>query len=87
MLQKRVYSFLQKKLLYPRSGVFVCQSPRSPFHWFNCYAYLKLGVLTSCQLQTCNVTLVWSQKLYGETLTMYFTVVHHILESHMINED
>jgi len=32
----------QKKLLYQRHGVFVCPSPRAPFHWFNRYAYLKL---------------------------------------------
>jgi len=25
-------------------------SPFAPFHWFNRYAYLKLGVLASCQL-------------------------------------
>ena len=28
--------------------VIVCMS-RVPFHWFNCYAYLKLGNSASCQ--------------------------------------
>ena len=32
------------------TGVFVCQSTHTPFHWFNCDAYLKLGVSMSCQL-------------------------------------
>jgi len=40
----------QNKLLYPLPHIFVCPRTHAPFHWFNHYAYFKLGVSTSCQL-------------------------------------
>ena len=42
--------WITKKLLNPSPGVFVVEVHVPPFHWFKRYAYLKLGVLASCQL-------------------------------------
>ena len=42
--------------MYPCPGVFVCPGPRAPFHWFNRYAYLKLGIPASCQLYSMGIT-------------------------------
>ena len=40
----------QKKLLYPRPRLYIYPNTRVPFHWFNFYSYLTLGVSASCQL-------------------------------------
>ena len=57
------------KLLYPHPCVFVCQSTHVPFHWFKRYAYLKLGVLASCQLKN---ELIYN--FNGKSIWHYFLI-------------
>ena len=51
-------------VLYPCPHVFVCLATCATFHWFIRYAYLKLGVSASCQLN------YESGKNYGPAKTL-----------------
>ena len=51
--------------VYP--GVFVCPNTHAPFHWFNRYKYLKLGISASRQF--------WQKSVLNITLKPYDTQI------------